>query len=33
MARMKIEKNIAWDDARECYYVTLNFGKGADGKN
>ena len=32
MARTKIEKNIAWDDVRECYYVTLNYGKGADGK-
>ena len=33
MSRIKVEKNIAWDDKRECYYVTLNYGKGKDGKN
>lgn len=33
MSRIRIEKNIAWDDERECYYVTLNYGKGKDGKN
>lgn len=33
MSRIKVEKNIAWDDKRECYYVTLNYGKGNDGKN
>ena len=33
MSRIKVEKNIAWDDKRECYYVTLNYGKGQDGKN
>lgn len=32
MSRTKIEKNIAWDDVKECYYVTLYFGKGTDGK-
>ena len=33
MSRIKVEENIAWDDKRECYYVTLNYGKGKDGKN
>ena len=32
MSRTKIEKNIAWDDERNVYYVTLNFGKDANGK-
>ena len=32
MSRKKIEKNIAWDDIRELYYITLYFGKQADGK-
>ena len=32
MSRTKVEKNIAWDDKRECYYVTLYFGKQPDGK-
>ena len=32
MSRTKIEKNIAWDDVRNVYYVTLNFGKDANGK-
>ena len=27
MSRMKIEKNIAWDDVKKKYYVTLYFGK------
>ena len=29
MSRTKIGKNIAWDDVRSVYYVTLNFGKDA----
>ena len=33
MSRITIEPNIAWDDERNVYYVTLNYGKGADGKN
>ena len=32
MSRTKIEKNIAWDDVRNVYYVTLNFSKDANGK-
>lgn len=32
MARRKVEKNIAYDDERKLYYVTLSYGKGADGK-
>ena len=27
MSRMKIEKNIVWDDVKKKYYVTLYFGK------
>lgn len=33
MSRIRIETNIAWDDKRKRYYVTLNYGKGEDGKN
>lgn len=32
MARKTIEKNIALDDERELYYVTLQWGKNKDGK-
>lgn len=32
MARVKVEKNIAYDDIRDIYYVTLNYGNGPDGK-
>lgn len=32
MSRKKIEKNIAWDDVRKLYYITLYFGKQANGK-
>lgn len=32
MARKTIEKNIAYDDVRKLYYVTLSYGKDADGK-
>lgn len=32
MSRKKIDKNIAWDDERELYYVTLYFGKQSDGR-
>ena len=28
MSRIRIETNIAWDDKRKRYYVTLNYGKG-----
>ena len=31
MSRMKIEKNIAWDDVKKKYYVTLYFGKDDNG--
>lgn len=31
MSRMKIEKNIAWDDVKKKYYVTLYFGKDGSG--
>ena len=32
MARITIETNIAYDDERKKYYVTLNYGKDAEGK-
>lgn len=32
MARKTIEKNIAYDDERELYYVTLDYGKDIHGK-
>lgn len=32
MARKKVERNISYDDAREVYYVTLNYGKEVTGK-
>ena len=32
MSRNNVEKNIAWDNVRNCYYVTLNYGKDNDGK-
>lgn len=27
MARNKVERNIAFDDVRKLYYITLNYGK------
>ncbi|PKM96373.1 MAG: site-specific integrase [Firmicutes bacterium HGW-Firmicutes-1] len=32
MARTKIENNIAYDDVKDLFYVTFNFGKDASGK-
>ena len=32
MARKKVDKNIAYDNERKAYYVTLNWGKDAAGK-
>ena len=32
MSRNKKEKNIAWDDVKRKYYVTLYFGKDCNGK-
>lgn len=32
MARKRVDKNIAFDDERKLFYVTLSFGKGPDGK-
>lgn len=32
MARKRVERNIAYDDVRKKYYVNLDFGFGADGK-
>jgi len=32
MPRTRIERNISYDDERELYYVTLNFGKDESGK-
>lgn len=32
MGRTKVENNIAFDEKRKLYYVTLNWGKGPDGK-
>ena len=32
MSRVRVEKNIAWDDVKERYYVTLYYGIDANGK-
>ena len=32
MARLRVEKNIYFDDVKNCYYVNLGFGKGENGK-
>lgn len=32
MARKRVERGIAYDDQRECYYVTMDYGKDRDGK-
>ena len=32
MSRIKIEKNIAYDDVRKRYYVTMDYGKDEQGK-
>ena len=32
MSRRSIERNIAYDDARDMYYVTFHYGIGEDGK-
>ena len=32
MARNTVERNIALDDERELYYVSLQWGKNKDGK-
>jgi len=32
MARVAVEKNIAFDDVRKIYYVNFDYGKGEDGK-
>lgn len=32
MARIKVEKNISFDDVRKVYYATFNFGTDANGK-
>jgi len=32
MARVAVEKNIAFDNVRNIYYVNFDYGKGEDGK-
>ncbi len=32
MARKNVERGIAYDDQRRCYYVTMDYGKDQDGK-
>lgn len=32
MARKCVERNIAYDDVRRTYYVTMDYGKDSEGK-
>lgn len=32
MARKRVERGIAYDDQRKCYYVTMDYGRDRDGK-
>ena len=32
MARITVEKNIAFDDEKKLFYVTMNYGKDSTGK-
>ena len=32
MSRKRIERNIAYDDVRDIYYVTFHYGIGEDGE-